>query len=586
MTLFSQRIKRFAIYFATPLIIIGQSTSPDLPVKEHILSNGMRVLMVERNDQPTIAAGWIARVGSANERPGMTGIAHLFEHMMFKGTKIIGTKNIKRDVELNKLQDNMRIKIRAEETLLRAKQLRGEIMDMTDPKARSANHQKLVDEFEKLVKEQQELLIKDEFSKVYTQAGGTGLNAFTNSDVTCYIQTIPSNKAELWAWMESDRLANPVFREFYKERDVVFEERRLRTESTPTGKFGELFESIVWEAHPYNWPVIGWASDVANITREQAEDFFSTYYAPNNLTAVLVGDFKSEEMTSLLERYFGRIPRNPKGVPEVITLEPKQIAEKRMNAEAETSPSVEIVWKTVADGHKDMYALDLLGSILNGRTGRLYKNIVLDKKLATNVRSGSDNRKYAGVFSVQGTSSAEHRPEEVEQAIYAEIEKIKQSGVTAQELQKVKNQAQADSFRRLDNNFFLMIQLATADATTGYKEFIDAPRKIEGVLPEDITRVAKEYLVKENRNVAIYTRKASAQPEDPELAALPDQMRGMIKTQLSQLMKVVDVARLQGVLGQLEGQISQVPAEMKSGFEYLKKKIQERIQQLETKEKK
>lgn len=130
-----------------------------------------------------------------------------------------------------------------------------------------------MNEFEKLVKEQQDLLIKDEFSKVYTQAGGTGLNAFTNSDVTCYVQTVPSNKIELWAWMESDRLLNPVFREFYKERDVVFEERRLRTESTPTGKFGELFESIVWEAHPYHWPVVGWGSDLASITREQALDF-------------------------------------------------------------------------------------------------------------------------------------------------------------------------------------------------------------------------------------------------------------------------------------------------------------------------
>ena len=577
--------KLMSFFISATSLLVSQS-SAYLPVKEHILSNGMKVLVVERNDQPTIAVGWIAHVGSANERPGITGLAHLFEHMMFKGSKTIGTKNIKRDLELNDLQDKLRAEIRREDSVLRAKQLRGEITDMTDPKNRSDRHQKLMEEFEKLVKEQQDLLVKDEFSKIYTQAGGTGLNAFTNSDVTCYVQTIPSNKLELWAWMESDRLYNPVFREFYKERDVVFEERRLRTESTPTGKFGELFESIVWEAHPYHWPVVGWASDLASITREQALDFFNTYYAPNNLTAVLVGDVKNSEVIPMLEKYFGRIPRNPKGVPEVVTLEPKQIAEKRMVADAETTPSVEIAWKSVALGHKDMYALDLLASILNGRSGRLYKSIVLDKKLATNLRAGGDSRKFGGVFTIQGTVSGEHKPEEVEQAIYQEIEKIKSQGVSEQELRKVKNQTQADSFRRLDNNYFLMVQLAVADAITGYKEFLEAPFKYEKVTMAEIQRVANTYLSKENRNVAIYNRKPSAKPEDPELAAFPDQIRGMITSQLNRLSKITDLTQLRTVLGQMEAQSAQLPVEMKGAVDYLRKKIGAQIEELSKKENK
>ncbi len=574
-----------SLVLMTSTLLVGQLPSI-LPVKERTLSNGMRVLIVERNDEPTISVGWIARVGSVNEKPGITGLAHLFEHMMFKGSKTIGTKDIKKDLELNDLQDKLRAKIREEESYLRARQIRGDIADMSDPKNRSEKHQEMLVEFEKLVKAQQELIIKDEFSKVYAEAGGTGLNAFTSNDVTCYIQTIPSNKLELWAWMESDRLYNPVFREFYKERDVVFEERRLRTESTPTGKFAELFESMVWEAHPYHWPVIGWASDLDSITREQALDFFKTYYAPNNLTAVLVGNVNAADAIPMLEKYFGRIPRNPNGVPEVVTLEPKQIAEKRMIADAETTPSVEIAWKAVSTGHKDIYALDLLSSVLNGRSGRLYKTIVLDKKIATNVRAEGDNRKYGGVFTISGTVSGDYKPEDVEQAIYLEIEKIKSNGITGQELEKVKNQIQADSFRRQENNFFLMIQLAQADAITGYKEFLDSPSKYQKVTLKEIQQVAEKYLTKENRNVAIYNRKASSKPEDPELAAFPDQMRAMIKSQLNSIAKIVDVPQLKTMLGQMEAQAAQLPPQMKGAFDYLKKKLEAQIDVLSKKEKK
>ncbi len=564
-------------------LIAAPLAAQSLPTPvEKTLSNGMRLLMVERHDKPTIAVGWVAHVGSANERPGITGIAHLFEHMMFKGTSTIGTRDIKRDRELNDAQDKLRIEIRKEESELRAKQQRGEVADMTDPKARSPRHQQLVEQFEKLVKEQQDLLVKDEFSKVYSQAGGVGLNAFTNTDVTTYIQTIPSNKLELWTWMESDRLRDPVFREFYKERDVVFEERRMRTESTPTGKFQEAFEAMTWTAHPYHWPIIGWASDVANISREQANEFFATYYAPNNITAVLVGDFKADEAAALCERYFGRIPANPKGVPELITLEPKQLAEKRMYAEAETTPSVEIAWKGVASGHADQYALDLLGEILNGHSGRLYKSLVLDKKLATNVHANNNDRKYAGAFGVEGTVSGDHKPEEVEQAIYAEIEKIQKEGVSAQELQKVKNQAQANTFRRLEDNFFLMIQLAVADAITGYKEFLESPKKTEAVTAADIQRVAKDYLTKETRNVAIYTRKAGSKPaaDDKDLEAVPAEARDMVKGQLAQIAKATDLEKLKTGLARLEGQASQAPPEAKPILDLMMKKIRERIEQL------
>jgi len=565
------------------LIVAAPLLAQTVPVKEHTLSNGMRLLMVERHDKPTVSTAWIVRAGSANEKPGMTGVAHLFEHMMFKGSKTIGTTNIARDMEINAAQDQLQAEIRKEETILRKKELAGEIADMRDPKARSPRHQKLVDDMAKLEKEQQELLVKDEFSKIYTQAGGTGLNAFTYQDATCYVQTVPANRLELWAWMESDRLFQPVFREFYKERDVVGEERRLRTESTPTGKFEETFEAMVWMAHPYHWPVIGWPSDVSSLTREQANGFFATYYAPNNLTTVLVGDFKADEAIALCERYFGRIPANPKGVPEIITLEPKQLAEKRMNAEAETTPSAKIVYKAVSAGHKDSNALEVLSSVLNGRSGRLYKSLVEGQKVATRVSASMEGMKYGGTFAINGTATAEQKPEAVEQAVYRELEKLQKEGVTEQELIKAKNQAQANSFRRLEDNMGLTVQLAIADATTGYKAFLEDPAKTEAVTLADVQRVAKEYLTKENRSVAIYTRKANGAPVDPELAKLPEQFQANAKAALAQFEKETDAAKLKQGLGQMETQAGQVPEQVKPLFEYLIKKLRERIAKLEAK---
>ena len=357
---------RRGVVFLACVLAVTPLAAQEVPVVERTLSNGMRLVMVERHEQPTIAFGWLARVGSANERPGMTGMAHLFEHMMFKGTKTIGTRDAKRDAELNDLQDKVQAQIREEMSILRERQRRGEIANMMDPKVRTPRLQQLLEEFDRLVQEQRALVVKDEMDKIYTQAGGTGLNASTSEDRTFYIVSLPSNKLELWCWIESDRLANPVFREFYSERDVILEERRQTLESRPGGVVGEAFNALTWMASPYHWEVIGWPSDISQVTREQANEFFATYYAPNNLTAILVGDFDPAKAYALAEKYFGRIPANPKGVPEVITMEPPQPAEQRMIAEVETQPSVQVDFKTVPGVHKDAAALQALAGILGG----------------------------------------------------------------------------------------------------------------------------------------------------------------------------------------------------------------------------
>ena len=345
------RGRTLAALLAAATSVAAPLSAQEIPVVERTLSNGMKVLMVARHDQPTISCGWLARVGSANERPGITGLAHLFEHMMFKGTRTIGTRDAARDLELNRLQDEVQAGVREEMSVLREKQRRGEIADMMAPAARSPRLVELLAKFDALVTEQRALIVKDEMDKVYQENGSTGLNASTSQDRTFYIVGLPSNKLELWAWLESDRLANPVFREFYSERNVILEERRQTLESRPGGLVNEAFNAMTWMAHPYHWQVIGWPSDIAQVTREQANEFFATYYAPNNLTAILVGDLDPEKTTALMETYFGRIPANPKGVPEVVTMEPSQPAEQRMVAEVEMTPSVEAAYKAVPAVH-------------------------------------------------------------------------------------------------------------------------------------------------------------------------------------------------------------------------------------------
>src|SRR6266436_4004365 len=345
------RISQMALALLMACAVAPAARGQQVPVVETNLANGMRLLMVERHDEPSVAGGWVACVGSSNERPGMTGIAHLFEHMMFKGTPTLGTKNYPKDLEIIAAQERVRDEMRAEEKKMRAAYRRGEIDDLLKPENRTERYKELEKEFNGLIAQQREILVKNEFDRVYTGNGGSRMNAFTSDDMTVYFINVPANKLELWMWMESERIFHPVFREFYAERDVVFEERRMRTDSTPLGKFDEEFSSMFWQALPYTWPTVGWPSDIPAISKAQADEFYALYYSPQNITLILVGDFDPANARALAARYFERIPRGPKEPPDVVTVEMKQVAEKRMYAEAETNPQVDIMWHTVPFGH-------------------------------------------------------------------------------------------------------------------------------------------------------------------------------------------------------------------------------------------
>ena len=472
---------RLVVLLVAMLCTPGAVYTQEVPVIEHTLDNGMTLLLVPRPGDPNIAAGWIARVGSAYERPGITGVAHLFEHMMFKGTKTIGTRDIAEDLRIIDELDATKAELQVEEARLLERHRLGQIDDPGAPEHRSARHRELLERFETLLERQSELLIKEDFSRIYTGQGASGMNAGTSYDFTIYFVNVPANKLELWYWMESDRLLNPVFREFYSERDVVHEERRLRTDSTPIGKFREQFDALFWQSSPYSWPVVGWPSDLEGMTREEALAFFDVYYAPNNIAAALVGDFDPDEAIALAERYFGRLSRGTRPALAPRTREMPQLAEKRMVAYAETNPQVVIRYQSVPDGHVDEPALVVLGQLLNGRTGRLYKALVEEQQVATSASGGQAGLKFEGMFELRGTAKQGRTPEDVEQALYAELERLQTEPVGERELQKVKNQNAASTFRDLRGNFQLMMQLLIRENNRGWETISTDPPLYEAV---------------------------------------------------------------------------------------------------------
>ena len=568
--------RRFGPLGCAALLLATTVAAQEVAVEEVVLDNGMTVLLLPRPGDPNVAAGWVAKVGSVYERPGITGVAHLFEHMMFKGTSTIGTRNIEQDLQLIAQLDQVKTDIRIEEAgLLEAHRL-GRIDDPNDPARRSSRHQELLEEFDALLAEQEELIIKEDFSRIYSGQGASAMNAGTSYDYTIYFVNVPANKLELWFWLESDRLLNPVFREFYSERDVVHEERRMRTDSTPTGKFQEQFDALFWQSSPYSWPVVGWPSDLEGITREEALSFFELYYAPNNLTAALVGDFDPSEAKTLAERYFGRLRASDRPPPQPRTREMPQLGEKRMTAYADTNPQVEIRYHSVPDGHVDEPPLVVLGQILNGRTGRLYRSLVEEQEVATSAFGGQSGMKFEGMFSLAGVAKDGRTPEEVEQALYVEIERLKTELVEPRELQKVKNQNAASNFRGLRSNFGLMNQLLVREAWRGWATINTDPALYDAVAAEDVMRVASTYFEPENRAVAIYYRQESDEATDPRLLGLDDAEQQQVR-QMMNMIQQMNADQLAQLAAQVEQMAGQVPPENQDMAEVLIELVQERL---------
>jgi predicted Zn-dependent peptidase len=507
--------RRVSICFAGLVLSLGLNLSLGLAapgladrVIEHKLANGLTVLMVERHQTPVVSINMTFGVGGVNEQVGQTGLAHLYEHMAFKGTRTVGTKDYAKEKPV--LDELHRIGTEIEQRQ-RDLATRGPEMPV------AADEQAAIDALQARFKALQDQAVQyvagNEMALLYQRHGGVGLNAATGKDLTRYMISLPSNRLPLWAAIEADRMANPVLREFYKERGVVMEERRLRNDDSPTGLLFETFTSAAFRAHPYGIPTIGWESDILSLTPASTEAFFKTYYGPGRATIGIVGDINPKEVIELIENTFGKIPATSPP-PQIVTVEPAQRGERRVEVEFDAEPSLAIGYHKPGIGHPDDYVFDVIDEILtDGLTSRLYSKLVRESRLAASVNSDSN---YPGVrapnlFVLHATPLAPHTTAEVEAALLAELERLKTEPVSAKELERVVNNLDADMVRALRSNSGLASQLALYQTVAGdWRYVLKARDKVAAVTSADIQRVATRYFTKSNRTVATLIKKVAA----------------------------------------------------------------------------
>jgi len=494
--------------FLSPLTAAGSSSDTIKEFADHVrkftLSNGMRFLVYERPETPTVSFSMYIRTGGIDDESGFSGMAHMFEHMFFKGTKTIETKDYASE---SKVMD----KIDAAEISLIEESDKGV---KTDP----PRIKELQAEISGLEAEESTYIVEEEYWGIYERAGGQDLNASTGFDYTNYVISLPANKVELWMAMESDRVKNPVLREFYKERDVVREERRMRIDNSPDGKLWEEFLGAAFLAHPYGRPIVGWDSDLTHLTRPLAEKFFKKHYDVSRLVVAIVGGIKAEEVEKSARKYFDSIPSVEKsnGEEEHISVEPPQTGERRVVVEYDAEPSLLIGYHRPNLIHPDNYALEVLAQVLDeGRTSRLYKNVV-EKKAASSAwaSSSAPGERDPNLFMLGGTPIAPNTPQDLEKKIYREIEKLKEKGPTEKELEKVKNNLEADTIRGLSSNMGLANQLAYYESVAGdWKYLLALIQGLRNVTDIDVQRVADKYFAPSNRTVAWIEKKA---PKDDQ----------------------------------------------------------------------
>lgn len=467
-------------------------------VREHTLANGMKLLMVERHSSPTVAA-WIRfKVGSVNERSDEHGMAHLLEHMLFKGTKTLGTRDYKAEKELlPQIEETARA--------LMAERLKRDKAD----KERIAS---LTAKLAALQAEEDKLVVPDVYSDLYSRNGGVSFNAFTGKDTTAYMVSLPSNKLELWAAIESDRMQNAVMRQFYTERNVVMEERRRTYEMEPAAKLWENFLAAAFVIHPYGQPIIGWMSELENLSKTQTEQFLRSYYAPVNAVVAIIGDIDTENTIQLVEKYFGSIPPGVP-VPPVAVEEPPQVGERRTEVIGDAEPELFIGFHKPAWPAPDDYIFDVIDMLLTtGKTSRLYQKLVLEKQLATDVSSAVvPGTIYPNLFIINATPRSPHTVKEVEDAVYAELERLKTEPVAERDLQRIQNNLEATEIRAMGSNGGLAYRLTDFETTTGsWRNFLERRKQVAKVTPADVMRVAQNYFKEANRTVGTIKKQEEA----------------------------------------------------------------------------
>lgn len=456
-------------------------------VSEFTLDNGMKFIVLERHQAPVVSFMLYADVGAVNEADGETGVAHYLEHLAFKGTQKIGTKNYAAEKALIDKMDAVFAEI-----------LAAEKAGQTERAAA------LTSDLEALRQEAAQYVEQNEYGQIIEQSGGVGLNATTGADATRYFYSLPSNKLELWMSLESERFLEPVFREFYEEKDVILEERRMRVDNSPIGQLIEVFLEQAFEEHPYGRPIIGYQEDLYTATRESVKRFFDAYYGPNNLIGVVVGDVDVAEVERLATTYFGRF--ESRSLPAEITLEePPQQAEKTFTLELPSQPWYVEGYHRPSLNHPDHAVYGMIeGILVNGRTARLYEELIEGQELALDIGgySGFPGDKYPNMMIFYAVTAPGVIPDQIGPEIHAALDRLKTEPVTPEELERVKTQARASLLRQLDSNSGMAALLAAYEAKTGsWRNIFTELEEIESVTPEDIQRVAQATFQPENRTV-------------------------------------------------------------------------------------
>lgn len=501
-----------ALGVLTVAVALGSASAQDLKSFEQkittkVLPNGLTILVCERPEAPVFSYTTFVDAGDVDDPGGQSGLAHMFEHLAFKGTTEIGTTDYAAEkVALQKVEDANA----AYEAEFR--------------NPAGANKEKLAElkkAFQQAQEEAHKYVVPNQFTEVAERNGANGLNAETGLDETEYFWSMPENRLQLWAWLESGRLADVVPREFYKERDVVLEERRMRTDSNPFGRLLEQFQSTAYVAHPYGRPGVGWPSELSQITATEAMAFHRKYYVGSNIVVAVVGDVKAAEIMPMLEKYFSKVPGGPKP-EELTTVEPKQFAEKSVVIREQTQPFYIEGYHRPSYRDPDDAVYDAITDIMsNGRVSRLYRSLVRDQQIAADAEgfSGFPGQKYPGLFAFYAAPLPGHTPQEMRDALHKEIEKLKTTDVTDEELQMFKTRTRADLLRGLADNQGLSNALAEYQTRYGdWRQIFLQLNRVDKVTKADIRRVANKVFVASNRTSATIendaqTAKAPAAPQ-------------------------------------------------------------------------
>jgi predicted Zn-dependent peptidase len=465
------------------------------------LPNGLTLIVCERPEAPVFSFYTLVDAGSADDPQGASGLAHMFEHMAFKGTDAIGTTNFPAEkvalakVEIAYAAYNAEFRKRVGQDPTKLAQLK-KVFD--DARA-----------------EAQKYVIPNQFTEIAEQNGAVGINASTAMDSTQYFWSMPSNRLELWAYLESGRIGRPVQREFYQERNVVQEERRMRIDSDPIGRLVEQFLATAYVAHPYGRSGVGWESEISQVSATEAEAFHKKYYVPANIVVAVTGDLKASEAMPMLEKYFATIPAGPKPLP-MTTIEPKQFAEKSVVIKENTQPFYLEGYHRPDYRDPDDAVYDAITDIVsNGRTARLYRSLVRDQRIAAEAEgfSGFPGQKFPGLFAFYAVPLPGHTPEEMKVSIEKELDRLKNEDVTDEELSRYKTRTKADLLRGLADNEGLAHQLAEYQTRFGdWRELFNQLQKVDAVTKADIKRVANKTFVASNRTTA-RIETADAQPK-------------------------------------------------------------------------